>query len=114
MMEQRDLNVPTIYVPHRGEVEANLDFLKERLNLEIIHTELPIELVGIELKINPINIYTFFSTALFSMNLIYKETNMVIFRMNYDHLMERKEAIIRLYDYIEKWGVVPVYNLEDL
>jgi len=70
-------NKNVVYIPHRGESEK----MKKRVSsianplLCVKDINMPVELYFLENKIYPSNIIAYYSTALITLNIIYKECN---------------------------------------
>lgn len=111
------LERPITYIPHRGEkhyknILNHRDF--ERLNIEIIENHLPVELIGLEKTITVKGIYGFFSTALFSMPLIYPDALVKYYVVSESDLAARKRNILDLYEKLSKTSLsnqkLPAYE----
>ena len=92
---------PVLYIPHRNETEADVELLANIENIQIQKTQLPIELVGLELDLIPISISAFFSSAIFSMEKIYQESELLIYRIPELRIKKRKKAVNAVYMHID-------------
>lgn len=92
------------YVPHRGDSSEKLSKLNDIPNLEILNIDYPIELWGLYNTSLPELVVSFYSTALISLNKIYK-TPAFAFKFNYDKA-PNKTAINSIYEYFSKYITV--------
>ncbi|MDK2776151.1 MAG: hypothetical protein KYX62_00605 [Pseudomonadota bacterium] len=92
----------TLYVPHRGENESNLQDICSRFGVGIVSNRLPIELVGYEFSVRPVNICSVLSTALFSMSLIYDNANIRVCPLKSEDILSRNESIEKLYSLMKE------------
>jgi hypothetical protein len=88
---------PVYYIPHRGEDENNLSSLAQEHQFSILETDLPIEIIGIEKKLRPKSISSIFSTALFTLPLIYEDVPVYIYELDTSNLLSRKSDIKNVY-----------------
>ena len=89
---------PIIYIPHRGESVKNIVCLSQKFDFEILQNNLPAELIGLEFKIDPICVVSVLSTALYSMSLIYKNTDFKVYPLKNSDVLSRQDAIKNLYE----------------
>lgn len=94
-------NEECLYIPHRGETEEDLDFLKKNIPLEIVRLNLPVEMIFLEKGIYPLSISHTLSTAVFSMKYIY-DAPIHTYKIPSESLIERKESIEKLYNILEQ------------
>ncbi|MEN8303505.1 MAG: polysialyltransferase family glycosyltransferase [Campylobacterota bacterium] len=68
-------NKKIIYIPHRGESKAMKDILNSIDNplFRIMDINMPVELYFLENKIYPSQVVAYYSTALVTLNIIYKD-----------------------------------------
>lgn len=66
-----------LYVPHRGESEETLEKIRKINNVGIVNVDGCIELYFSRIKTNPGVVMSFFSTALFTLPLMYPEAEYV-------------------------------------
>ena len=90
------------YIPHRGENKNNLDSILKKYNIEIYSPRAPIEIVALLFNSAPEKIISMFSTALFSMQQIYKESLIFSIRIDDELFLKRKKQIINIYKKIEE------------
>ncbi|WP_134015629.1 polysialyltransferase family glycosyltransferase [Modicisalibacter xianhensis] len=96
-----------LYIPHRGEYNYKDFFTKKNCNIfnvEIYENNLPVELIALEKRIRIKHVVSFFSTAMFSMAMIYKDANFVFYELPHNDIQCRKEAIVKLYEFIRDQG----------
>lgn len=105
MLGMCDTEVSTAYIAHRDESEQYLEQIKNNFDIKVIKPELPIELIAKELNIRVNTVFTTISTALFSMERVYPDAKFKIFRIADDNLIERKEAVENLYNFIENQNI---------
>lgn len=90
------------YIPHRGEDYEKLSYIESNLGFIIKKIDYPVELIFLDGTL-PTIIISFFSTALISLSEIYTDINICAVRLDYDKIMDRKQAIIHLYDELENY-----------
>jgi len=81
-----------IYMAHRGESAEKLDYLRERYKISVIKNDFPIELYGFYTKELPKQVVSFFSTALFSLQKIYPEIEVTLYRIDTTMFTSHVEA----------------------
>ncbi|CCK75585.1 hypothetical protein OLEAN_C14090 [Oleispira antarctica RB-8] len=93
-------NIVISYIPHRGETEyksfLTIDYCK-KFNIEVIQNELPVEFIAVEKKIKIVGVFGLFSTALFTMKLIYPSSEIKYYIISEYDLLSRKNAVIEFY-----------------
>ena len=92
------------YVPHRGDSSEKLSKLNDIPNLEILNIDYPVELLGLYNTALPVLVVSFYSTALISLNKIYKIPAFA-FKFNYDS-SSNKTQIETVYKYCSKYITV--------
>ena len=100
-----------LYIPHRNETKNDIKVLGAIENIHIKKTRLPIELIGLELNMQPISVSTFFSSAIFSMEKIYPESEFFIYKIPKCKIQKRRNSIEAIYKYIEFKSNFNVINL---
>ncbi|GAA72652.1 hypothetical protein [Pseudoalteromonas sp. BSi20439] len=93
--------VSCVYIPHRGETDAQISRLKNKFPIEIIRTDYPIELLALETGVYPATISHTLSTAVYSMKKIYTNVDMYTCKIPSSEVLLRKESIERLYQQLE-------------
>lgn len=78
---QKIPNEKVIYIPHRSENLLKLEKIHTK-NIEVQKNEMPIELHLIENRLKPKAIYSAFSTALFTLKMIYEDAKLVMLSVN--------------------------------
>jgi hypothetical protein len=99
------------YIPHRGEEIKKLNYIENNINFKIKKINYPVELIFQE-GILENTVISFLSTALISLNKIYDDIDIYAVRLDYDKIITNKEAIIDLYDELEKH--IDVIDLKDI
>ncbi len=98
-----------IYVPHRGESLDKLNSIRTSLGIEIQNLDYPIELIGLYQDEIPCRVASFYSTALFSLNVIY-DMDVDCFEFDVNEL-PNKTAIKAVYDlYRDIYNVVFLHD----
>ncbi|USV58831.1 hypothetical protein [Aeromonas encheleia] len=98
-----------VYVPHRGESLEKLNAIRSSLGIEIQILDYPIELIGVYQENIPYKAASFYSTALFSLNVIYG-VEVDCFEFDFTEL-PNKEAIKEVYDlYRDIYSVVFLHD----
>lgn len=64
-----------LYCPHRGESEAFVNDIRESFPIKIYRTKATVEMDFILNKYNPIAVYSFGSTASFTIKILFSETS---------------------------------------
>lgn len=100
-----------LYIPHRNEAKNDFEVLDKIENIQIKKTRLPIELIGLELNVQPISISTFFSSAIFSMEKIYQESDFFIYKIPKCKIQKRRNSIKEIYKHIESYSNFNVIDL---
>ena len=83
----KNANYKRIYIPHRYELDSNLNIYKKELDLKIVQLELPIELIEYELDIELKEVYSLYSTALFSLKNIYDQASLYSYNLRKENLL---------------------------
>lgn len=105
IIDNLDCSVDILYVPHRGETEEHLQWLKEQFFFQIMRTSYPIELLSIEKNIYPATISSVLSTAVYSMALIYENIPIYTYRIDDDDITSRKNGVLNIYAQLCDKGV---------
>ena len=104
-------NIEIIYLPHRME---NLDKFKNTDISSFIELDIPIELFLIESEYLPFKIASFYSAALYSLNVLFKnKIEVTSFGIPYDYVYDGfKDTLKACYGFYEKEFEViyPPYN----
>lgn len=89
-----------LYIAHRGETEVFHEQLRRELkNINIVVPDLPIELWLIKNNILPEKMYSFCSTAVYTIPLIFGEIQQIVFRLDMlEH--EWKDDVKKVYEQI--------------
>jgi hypothetical protein len=98
-----------IYMAHRGESEKKLNEIMNKYKIKIVRNNYPIELYGLYHMELPKKIVSFFSTALFSMQKIYPNIEVVAYRIDTSMFTNHVEAYNNAYDAYEEF--MKVINL---
>tara|TARA_B110000196_G_C21153376_1_gene671344 strand:+ start:10202 stop:11110 length:909 start_codon:yes stop_codon:yes gene_type:complete len=104
------IDVIISYIPHRGECAYKRIFTEKfckKYNVEIIQNELPVEFIAIERGIDILGVFGIFSTALFTMKLIYEYIDIEYYVISEKDLLLRKKGIIDLYQILMDTNMVP-------
>jgi hypothetical protein len=88
------------YIPHRGETSAKLERINRIPNVSVHELDYPVELYGLYNSELPGKIISFYSTAIYTMSLMYGISAYAI-RFNYND-SEYKDAIDMVYSSYEK------------
>ncbi|MEA1988823.1 MAG: hypothetical protein U9N57_06410 [Pseudomonadota bacterium] len=64
-------NLEILYVPHRGESLKKIEQINSFPNIRVEFLDYPIELYGLVNDTLPFKVTSFYSTALYTMNVIY-------------------------------------------
>jgi hypothetical protein len=98
--KNHSMDIVIAYIPHRGESEYKTFLTEEyckKFNIEVIQNELPVEFIAIEVKCSVVGVFGMFSTALFSMKLIYPFSEIKYYILSEDDLLCRKDAVMDFY-----------------
>jgi hypothetical protein len=97
------------YIPHRGESEYKTFFTDEyceKFNIEVIQNKLPVEFIAIERECKIIGVFGLFSTALFTMQLIYETAEIKYYVLSEADLLLRKDGVIDLYQILKGTNMI--------
>lgn len=100
-----------LYIPHRSESDFEDIKKLEDENFEIYYPELPIELELIFNNIYPSKVYSFFSSALFTLNIIFEKTDVVALKINKKDFTKDFPSINNVYQYIEEKTSINIIKL---
>ncbi len=96
-------NKTIIYLPHRGETNNKLEILENKFHFNITYFENPIELELLYKRILPVNIASFYSTALITLKNIYNIKNIDSFKLDINQINhEHQISIEEIYKYYNK------------
>jgi alpha-2,8-polysialyltransferase (POLYST) len=99
----KNLDKKVLYIPHRIESESKLGSLLNE-NLELLRFENPVELEFIYRKINPLNVASFFSTALYTLKIIYTTVNIDAFLIDNNEIsLKHLEHVSACYNFNSKF-----------
>lgn len=102
-----------LYIAHRGSSKKVLESIKAIDNVDVVLPSLPIECYLLEEKLVPVDIFSVFSTAVYSLAAIYSEIRpeIIAFKPNFrgDHV--RLSAILSLYNHFEKSPHIKVIEI---
>lgn len=103
-----------VYIPHRAEDVIDDIMAMEDEQFKVVYTELPIELEFITTNRYPLQICSFFSSALFTLNIIYPESTIIAFEIEQDKMISPRPGIDNVYNYITKSTSIKKVPLSDL
>lgn len=95
----QDKNI--IYIPHRAETLLDGLKLLEGDTFKIKNIELPIELYFLQHNIYPKYICSFWSSALFTLNILYPKTIVEVFKIDDMNIYFAQKQIQNVYNYLE-------------
>jgi hypothetical protein len=107
-------NKKIVYIPHRAE--SLLDDLLQRQDENFIIQEInqPIELEFITSKRYPMHICSFYSSALFTLNILYPKSEIIAFEIEMDKMVMPRMEINTVYEYISTNTSIKKIALRDL
>lgn len=85
----KKLNKKILYIPHRIESSKKLSVLTNE-NFELLRFDNPVELEFIYRNINPINVASFFSTALYTLKIIYNPVSVDAFMIDFNEISSKQ------------------------
>lgn len=91
-----------IYIPHRSENTSEYKEVFERNNISILELTLPIELYFLKNEIYPYKIISFFSTCLFTLNILYPDTKIEAILFAKNEINDYNDDILCTYEYLKK------------
>lgn len=91
-----------VYIPHRAEHVIDDIMAMEDERFKVVYTDLPIELEFITTNRYPMQIGSFFSSALFTLNIIYPEATIIAFEIEHEKMITPRPAIDNVYNYMAK------------
>lgn len=92
------------YVAHRGENQAKLNKIQQIKNFEVVQLTYPLELLPIYGDFSPSVIISFYSTALITLNKIYK-TETISYKFDFSQSIH-KDNIQSAYEYCAQFFTV--------
>jgi hypothetical protein len=85
-----------LYFPHRGTSKEVINEIVSIENIEVIYPDTTVELYLLKKGINPKNIYSILSTALFTLSTIYDNVNVIAYKPIFNK-NDREDDIEKLY-----------------
>jgi hypothetical protein len=70
------------YMAHRGESVEKLEYIRKKYDIDVVKNDFPIELYGLYTEALPRRVVSFFSTALYSLQKIYPEIEVSLYRVD--------------------------------
>ncbi len=103
-----------IYIPHRAEIvhENLLQLKNENFIVHEIHQ--PIELEFIASNQYPLRICSFFSSALFTLNILYPKSEIISFVIESDDMVQPRPEIQNVYHYAAANTTIKTIDLRNL
>ena len=100
-------NKEIVYIPHRTEqISEELGFLLYSKKVLILHINSPIEIFFMNHGINPVDVYSFMSSALFTINKMFPESKPKYIEIDTSPYSEfHQENIQLIYDNYQKAGI---------
>lgn len=91
-----------VYIPHRAEhTMQDIEAMQDE-SFEVMYTDLPIELEFITANRYPMQIASFYSSALFTLNIIYPECTITAFEIEAEKILSKRTgALESVYAYME-------------
>lgn len=103
-----------IYIPHRAEIVSEDLKALQNDHFTIQDINQPIELEFISLKKYPKQICSFYSSALFTLNILYPESKITAFEIEMDKMVNPRPEIKNVYDYTKSATSIHVISLKNL
>ena len=100
-----------IYIPHRAETNLQEIEKLQNDNFTVHHTTLPIELEFMHSKKYPMKICSFFSSALFTLNILYPEASIIAFKINSKDANIPLDNINNGYNYMQSSTTIKTVDL---
>jgi hypothetical protein len=97
-------NSKYFYIPHRRCDDKSIEIVKE-IGFEISKFNMPIELVFLEKKEMPVNIISYYSTALLSLKVIFDVENAFMYEIDSEQLLKMKKEISNVFLEYKKYGI---------
>lgn len=98
-----------IYLAHRGASKEKLDYIRNKYNIDVVKHDFPIELYGLYMGELPKRVVSFFSTALFSLQKIYPEIEVKLYRIDTTMFTSHRETYDEGYQVYE--GYMEIIDL---
>lgn len=105
---QRYPGVEIYYIPHRGESAEKIEVIKSLGNIKVLVLDYPVELYGICNKQIPSKVISFYSTALYSMSVIYGIKSEAI---KISNLSKDADIVYKAYEMAEQINEVIEYRV---
>lgn len=99
-------DVKWIYVAHRRENDDNLKHIKSETGMNVVRFNKPIELSFISAKEKPVNVVSLYSTALYSLKILFSPENIIAIKPNMVIFpKENHNEISMVYKYYANSGI---------
>lgn len=106
----REFSHQILYIPHRGESDENIKEISAQ-GLRVYRPKYPIELIGYELCIEVKSITSLFSTALYSMAIIYPSSKITAIELESNLILKRRQSIEQIYKHLNDSENISIVNL---
>lgn len=89
-----------LYFPHRNESKELINKISMINNVIVIKASVPIEYYLLNNNISPYNVFTVFSTAIFSLKVLYKDIEIYVLKPTIKEHIEKNDLLLQ-YDFLE-------------
>ncbi|MEA3523013.1 MAG: polysialyltransferase family glycosyltransferase [Campylobacterota bacterium] len=96
---------PILYIPHRAEIMTDAFKALEGEKFSIGKSTGPIELRFLLEKRYPLHLYSFFSTALYTLNHIFPQSEIVSIKFKSEEILKDEETILNKYHFFDTTSV---------
>lgn len=93
------VNENILYFPHRNESQELINKISSLSRIEVVYSELPIEYYLMQSNYNPDKIFTLFSTALISLNILFNDIEIIVMQPEFNEHKEKKD-LLKQYDFL--------------
>ncbi len=97
-----------IYIPHRSETVHHELYELQNRHVTIAESTMPIELYFLMNRIYPTHIVYFFTSALYTLNILFEKSRLESFVIPDDDIQSRHENVRECQRFLESTSVVPV------
>ena len=89
------------YLPHRREKKNKIKKIIDKTGVETLCVNLPVEIYLLKNKIEPSVVTSLFSTALYTLSKILKQSKIDVIKINPSDLLDRKQHVMNIYEVLE-------------
>ncbi|WP_219017772.1 hypothetical protein [Shewanella algae] len=107
-------NSEVIYISHRGESESTISKVESLKNIKVVKLELPIEVYLSFNGVVPVSVASFYSTALITLSMIYKDLPVKFFSLDIPYNISITENEHLFKNIKNAYQLIGKFNVESL